>query len=609
MPHLPPPVRLSLLVAGSLVAMVLLVYGIDRVSNGGEVLGGVVVDGVNIGGLDEEAALARLRDLESALLARTVPVTVAGRQFALDPSLIGFTIDEQTIVDHALDNGRSGNLLDQFAWWLGRFGSGDRELDVVYDYDAGALVDIINEWEAEGIADPAFPGDVTVEDGAIVYRFPADGTGIDTEQAVEALTAVLAVPDAPVVNLPTRVIPAPLQDSDIETAVVEARRLLDGDVTLTNAEFDRSITIPASVIGEALEVARDDSEDTPLFRMTLNTQVVADYVAAFGPSLETDPTDAEIQVDIETDTVTLVPSTPVMEPDPAALVDAVRAAASAPDRTGVLPYHEGRDAPFSTAEAESLGIRELIGEFTTYYPCCAARVTNIHQIADDVDGTMILPGENFSLNDVVGKRTVAKGYVCAGALIGGEVVEEGEICIGGGTSQFTTTIFNAAFFAGLEDVYHMPHTIWFSRYPEGREATLGWRDPELIFKNNTSNAILIRTSHTDTSVTVKIYGDNGGLSVEAGLSNRYNYTSPREQTRENPDEAQLNCKAAQATVVQEGTPGWSVDIYRYITYPDGNQITETTTWHYEGYWEIREYNPDGIGIDGDLDPGCKPPSP
>ncbi|HEX9978345.1 MAG TPA: VanW family protein [Acidimicrobiia bacterium] len=606
MPHVSAPVRLTLLVAGSLVAMVLVVFGIDRVTNGGEVLGGVVVGGVNIGGLDEHDALARLHELEDELMTRSIPVVAAGHQFALDPSQIGFDVDEQAIVEEALRNGRTGNIVSQFGWWLEHLASGDRDIPVTFDYDEAALAGIVNGWETDGIADPAFPGDITMRDGAIVYQYPADGIGIESDKAMQALAAVLTIPHAPVVTLPTRVLAAALTDQDVDDAVVEARHILEGDVTLTNSEFDKSITIPRDVIANALVVTRDDSGESPRFEMSLDPAVINDYVAAFGPSLETEPTDAEIQIDIETDVVTIVPSLPVKEPDPATLVDAVWNAASTPGRTGDLPYDEGHDAPFSTADAEALGVHGLIGEFTTNYPCCAARVTNIHQIADDVDGTMILPGQDFSLNDVVGKRTTAKGYVCAGALIGGEIVEEGEICIGGGTSQFTTTMYNAAFFAGLEDVYHMPHTIWFSRYPEGREATLGWRDPELIFRNNTPNAIIVRTTYDATSVTVKIYGDNGGLTVEAGLSDRYNYTSPRRETRSTDKEVQLNCTAATATITQAGTPGWSVDVFRYITHPDGTMTTDEWTWHYEGYWEIKEYNPNGTGINGDLLPGCIP---
>ena len=78
-------------------------------------------------------------------------------------------------------------------------------------------------------------------------------------------------------------------------------------------------------------------------------------------------------------------------------------------------------------------------------------------------------------------------------------------------------------------------------------------------------------------------------------------------TKSTDKKVNLNCTAATATVTQTGTPGWTVDVYRYITHPDGTVITETQTWHYEGYWEIKEYNPNGIGVNGDLLPGCQDP--
>jgi hypothetical protein len=178
----------------------------------------------------------------------------------------------------------------------------------------------------------------------------------------------------------------------------------------------------------------------------------------------------------------------------------------------------------------------------------------------------------------------------AGALLGNELVEEGPICIGGGSSQFTTTMYNAIFFAGLEDVAHTPHSVYFSRYPEGREATLGWLYPDLVFKNNTENAIIIKTSYTSTSITVTMYGDNGGLVVEAGLSGRYNHTGIVTIKRQNPELAAPYCSEATHDVAQNGSPGWTVTVYRYITYPDGTKTTEEWRHRYQGSWEIWEWD-------------------
>ena len=88
-------------------------------------------------------------------------------------------------------------------------------------------------------------------------------------------------------------------------------------------------------------------------------------------------------------------------------------------------------------------------------------------------------------------------------------------------------------------------------------------------------------------MTAKIYGDNGGLVVEAGLGGRYNYTAMITRHEQNDE---LACGTER--VKSEGTGGWSVDYFRYITYPDGHQTTEKWTWHYAGLYEVIEHGPD-----------------
>jgi len=132
-------------------------------------------------------------------------------------------------------------------------------------------------------------------------------------------------------------------------------------------------------------------------------------------------------------------------------------------------------------------------------------VTNIQLIGDAVNGSVVQPGQIFSVNETVGQRTVEKGYVAAGAIIGGVVYCcDSPINIGGGTSQFATTLYNAVFFAGLEDIAHRPHSLYFSRYPMGREATLGYTSPDVAFRNNTSLPVTIVVEYTETSITVRL---------------------------------------------------------------------------------------------------------
>ena len=158
---------------------------------------------------------------------------------------------------------------------------------------------------------------------------------------------------------------------------------------------------------------------------------------------------------------------------------------------------------------ERVGDLHLVSQFTTYHYCCSPRVTNIHLFADLVDGAVVKPGERFSLNRRVGERTEEKGFVEAGTLVNGTLMPG----VGGGVSQVATTFYNAVFWGGYQDVFHMPHSGYFSRYPEGIEATVNWPDIDVVFRNDSSADVLIRIEYTDTSLTVKFFGDNDGRSV------------------------------------------------------------------------------------------------
>jgi vancomycin resistance protein YoaR len=132
----------------------------------------------------------------------------------------------------------------------------------------------------------------------------------------------------------------------------------------------------------------------------------------------------------------------------------------------------------------------------------APRVENIHRIADIVDGYVLRPGDQFDLNGYVGPRDKARGFQEAPQILEGQFVDR----VGGGVSQFATTIFNAVFFSGLKDVTHTPHSYYISRYPPGREATVSFPLPDLIFENDSPHGVLIKTSYTSTSITVTFWG-------------------------------------------------------------------------------------------------------
>jgi vancomycin resistance protein YoaR len=199
----------------------------------------------------------------------------------------------------------------------------------------------------------------------------------------------------------------------------------------------------------------------------------------------------------------------------------------------------------STEDAEKLRIAEPVASFTTDHPAGQPRVRNIHRIADLLRGTVIRPGATFSVNDTVGRRTTAKGFVSA------PVIEEGRFSegVGGGISQFATTLFNAGFFAGLEFPEYQSHSIYISRYPYGREATLNYPRPDLKIRNTTPYGVLIWPSYTERSITVTLYStkyyeaaQTGQTRAPSGACTRV--TTERTRTRVTDGEKSVDRVAA-----------------------------------------------------------------
>jgi vancomycin resistance protein YoaR len=210
---------------------------------------------------------------------------------------------------------------------------------------------------------------------------------------------------------------------------------------------------------------------------------------------------------------TVVPAAVGRRVDASAAATALRNAVAA-QRPEVRLAVVQTEPKLSTAQASE--VDQLIGTFTTQHACCAPRVTNIHRIAEIVDGTVIRPGATFSLNAASGPRTAENGFVSAPAIADGELVDQ----FGGGVSQFSTTLFNAAWFSGLPILRHQPHSKYISRYPPGREATLDFDTIDQTIRNDTDAPVVIRAATTGTSVTVALYGHTGDRKVESTTGER-----------------------------------------------------------------------------------------
>jgi vancomycin resistance protein YoaR len=580
------PKTASAILAAGVLLFVLFAYAGTRIASRGEVIGHVEVAETDLGGLDEQTALGAMVQVEDSFNARTAVFLIEGAPVQLPPPEVGLEIDEDATVGTAMNIGRSGNPFSEFWWWLTHIGS-THTVALSGTIDQLLVDEVLTHWEETVIAQPARPGTVVLTDGEPEAIYPATGTGIEREQATAEILRVFLETNPDVGTLQTTVIEPALTAAQVDEALVIAQELVSAPIVL--AHNGTSLTVDSGELKKAF-VSETITEDPAHIQLSFSPVVLDEFLSPIRSEFELQPVNAEFK--IEGDAISIIAGSNGTEIDSEETARRLYEAGTSDSRAGELPLVEGADPEVTTEYLESLNVNHLVSQFTTYYDCCADRVTNIHQIARDVDLTLVLPGKTFSLNEHVGPRTLTGGYVPAGTIVAGEI----EDTVGGGVSQFTTTLYNAVFWGGYQDVEHKAHSYYFDRYPEGVEATLNWRTPDLKFRNNRDHAVLIDTRFTDTSITVRFFGNNDGrtikgeqsdgrskiwvdktggadaLQVKGSVSDRFAITEPG-----NPHyEASAEILPNKPKQTQQESQGWSVTVTRRILV-NGEQV-ESQEW-------------------------------
>ncbi len=575
-----------------LVSMVLAVIGllvwfaVDQRQHEGRVLRGVLIAGIDVGDQTVEEAKALLAPLEKRLLGveRVVTMRTARRQ--LRPVDVGFTIDSETTVARAMALGRSAAWLDRFGWWLGRLAN-PVFIDPVGRVDPEKLRTMLTTWASEVIEDGPYEGAVIVEAGAAKPDPPRVGTVVAIDEALSGLALHLAkITNKPwPVPLKKR---APRRDAKmIEAATRRAQRWLSAAITLrvvlpyeeTDDEGKKRkrgrkakrevegrevvLNLSPDVLAGALK-SRLTEGSTPGVAIYFEPKLVDFALEEARRQIERPPQDARFIIS-RAGKISIAPSRPSRALHAEKVALALQAAADTEERSGEIPISEGAPPQLTTDEARALGIKERVSKFTTVHPCCRNRVKNIHRIAGIVDSTLLKPGETLSINQLVGERRPSGGFLPAPTIVHGKIKDT----VGGGISQFATTMFNAAFYGGYEIVERQPHTYYFRRYPMGHEATLSYPKPDLIIRNDTKAGLLIKCDYGPTYITVKMYGDNGGRKVTRKVARLKNIVEPPfvfegDPTMDPEDEK----------VLERGQHGWSVVVSRLMTMPDGEKKVE-----------------------------------
>jgi vancomycin resistance protein YoaR len=198
---------------------------------------------------------------------------------------------------------------------------------------------------------------------------------------------------------------------------------------------------------------------------------------------------------------------------------------------------------------------------TTFNAGDVPRVHNIGLIAAAVHGSLVRPGEVFSMNGATGQRTAAKGYRTAHVIQNGEIVDG----LGGGVCQAGTTMFNTAFFAGLPVVERRNHSLHISHYPMGRDATLNGPGTDLKFRNDSPYGIYITSRATASTLTFTLWSTSRDYEVAFSTSPATNFRAPPTRYEDDP-----KLPKGEEVVEESGASGFDVTVSRTVT--KGGQV-------------------------------------
>jgi vancomycin resistance protein YoaR len=540
--------RLSTLLVVALVVACAAIYA-RALEFRGEALPGTRVAGVDVAGLDRSETAVAIQAAVARRLARPLRVTAGESTLRVEPRRL-FALDLVATTDAALAVSRG----TEPARIAALVASPERDVEPVLVGRPEALAAFVGEVRATG---GRAPRSATVELAGLeaVVTPSRDGLKLDADALLADLRR------------------AAVRGGEVVARFDAARpRHLTSDARVAGELAESLVTAPVHVFFQERPLRTlTEAELAPLVRFDdRGSRFLVDFdpgrlARILEPTVaaqKRDPVNAEFAVVGKR--VRIVPSQPGVGLDVENAAAEVAAAAYSPDRR-IADIRVTQVAPeVTTQDLVALGIREEISTFTTDMGVSSAnRIWNVQLMADYIDGTIIKPGEVFSFNRVVGPRTVERGFREGQMIVGSLLLPS----IGGGVCQTATTLFNNAFEIGLPIMRRYNHSFYISHYPLGRDATVSWGGPDLVFRNDLDDAILIKSSYTDSTLTFTFFGVDPGRRVVSTTSPQTNWRPPATSYAYDPYAPAGSIKTSTGT----NQMGFDVTVDRTV-YEDGKVL-------------------------------------
>ncbi|MGH3456786.1 VanW family protein [Aeromicrobium sp.] len=515
------------------------------------------IGGVDVGGMSPGSAREAVDRELSPRTDDEVVLKHDGKEFTIKPKAADLSFDldrsiEQAGGQHSFNPATMAGLL-----------FGEHEFDPVVDADDAKLKSAVASI-ASSVDREVVEAQITFPKSKPKARQPKEGLAVSKSDTADAVLGGYLVARDPI-PVPTSVVDPAVDADGLDEAMKSiAEPAVSGPVALKVGT--KKVQLPVSAYASALTVRVIDGKLTP----EIDPETLAAPLTSSTTGIGKKAVDATVR--IENGRPVIVPGKEGVGLQPKEMAEKlVPAITKTGEARSVEVEAKVVDPEFTTKDARKLRIKERVSSFSTYFPYAPYRNTNQGRAAALIDGTILEPGETFSMNDAVGERTAANGFTKGTIISGGVFREE----LGGGVSQVATTTYNAAFFAGLDDIEHHPHAFYLDRYPMGREATLYFGSLDLRFRNSTDYGVLIRAN-----VTPSTPSSQGEMHVEmwstkvwdikAGRSDKRNFREPGKQYDD-----------TKRCVPQEPIKGFDIDVFR--TFMRGGEVVkrETDTASYQ----------------------------
>ena len=510
---------------------------------------GTTVSGVDVSGLSPKKAHERIGKGIGDQLAQPVTLTVGQGSSELVPAKSGISVDTDASVKKLTGFTLNPLTLAQRL--------GGQHTDAVIRVDSTALRGALED-RVDAMANGAVSATVTLEGTKPVITPASNGIGLDVEASLKQIGGTWPLGKKTLAMAEGTAIPA-ITDEEASTFVNGTLTpLLSSGLTVNTAAADPQSKSPGAAAAfspqDTAEMLKISSEGGNL-SATFDPTALRDGVVARVGQVETPAQNATWKIDGSATGAPgarpqYVPAAQGKVIDTAALsaslLKAGTTATDAAGRTVTLPMVVAE--PTVTTPQNEWGISEMIGEFATPYNAGdAPRTQNLTRGAELVNGTVVKPGEVFSLEKTLGEVDYEHGFADAGVISNGQHVDS----LGGGLSQVATTVFNAGFEAGMDDTEHHAHQYYFDRYPAGREATLWTGKLDVKFTNSTSHAVLVQAWLDGEQIHVRMWSTKY-YDVSITSSDRFNFRPVSTERKSGP-----GCEPYSG-----GNPGFDITVTR-----------------------------------------------